>query len=417
VRSTIDYYLNYKGLNDPGYYNVVTDLIIGQVRFSFFDTSLLSLRGEGKSGDLDLIFALKDKDRVFSILSLSGFRLYANVNTNQYLFVKLGVDDELVVVHTHFDLYLYGKKYFDFDDAYDTDYSLKEQYQIYSMILFCISKGRIRNFEKDFLENVESYSANEVYSSSLKFLSRKSFTLSSVSKVRYFVQSNPLSLTAYLLWNIAEKIKNFIVGGNIHFVFVGVDGAGKSTLIEQVSNSVSPRFGDVNCEYFGLKVSRVNKYFGRANAARIAPSNQDLIAGNSHKNSLGFLTMIKSTLLLIEYSARLLRRRLKVSRLPIIFLDDRSYIDRMFYDSKFLFNAYRFLLRNYTFVLVTGNVDLIYERKAEVPVHVMAMQDTFYRDFASNLGNVLLLDSTKLCRVECTRQVLASILEKLPSDF
>ena len=68
----------------------------------------------------------------------------------------------------------------------------------------------------------------------------------------------------------------------------------------------------------------------------------------------------------------------------------------MFYDHKFLIRVYCLLLRNYTFVFVSGNIEKLYERKAEVPLQVMTLQNDFYRDFASRLNKVLLLDSTEL---------------------
>jgi len=416
MKSTIDYYLNTKGLHDLEYLTFIDSLLLNKLTFSFFDSSLLNIRNGTKSGDLDLIISLKCRDRVFRILKSSDYRLYANINTNQYIFAKLGTTGALVLIHIHFDLYLYGKKYFDLEEAYESDFALKKEYQIYSMILFCLAKGKVRDFERIFLESSNIAQNDKVYSSSLKFLTRNSFKLSYFNKFKFFINSNFLSFTDYILRNMFNKFKSLFLSRNINFVFVGVDGAGKSTLIDNVSGTIGHGFV-VKTDYFGLKESLVNQHLGSPVASHGVSGGNNFAVRNRILSLRNTLMMLKSILLLTEYTARLFKRRLRFSLIPIIWLDDRSFIDRMFYDHKFLIRVYCLLLRNYTFVFVSGNIEKLYERKAPVPLQVMTLQNDFYRDFASRLNKVLLLDSTELNQDECSQKTLESILKELSSDF
>lgn len=413
----INYYLKNKNLTEIEYSEFIQDLKCNQINFAFFDSALISLRESYTSGDLDLIISIKDKEKVLGIISDNNFKLYAEINTNQFLFVKLSSSGSLILIHIHFDLYFYGNKFFSFEEAYIGNNELKKEYQIYSMALFCMNKRRVRAFEKAYISECNHSDNKTIYSNLTNQLFKISYNISTTQKLKFFFKSNPLSFFLYSFKNIYSKFKSLIFSKNKHFVFVGVDGAGKSTLIDNVVNVIESKLV-ISKSYFGLKSSIANKYIGRSSHDLKKKSyRQSKINKRNTLKSLDIFSMGKSIFILIEYFFRNLILRLNFSRIPIVHLHDRSYIDRMFYDGNFLKNAYRRIMQNYTFIFVTGDIEILYQRKAEVPSDVMNKINKFYYKYSESLDKVVVINTTKFDEDVCNYHILKSIIDDLPDEF
>lgn len=172
-------------------------------------------------------------------------------------------------------------------------------------------------------------------------------------------------------------------------IFLGPDGAGKSTLITHVAESL--KSSNCNCRTF---------YFAPGYLKRYRPKSKNTITIDPH-NGLqysSYLVFIKIMLMLLEFNLGI--RRAKLSNDILIF--DRFIHDILVDPIRYRMGRTRWWMRLLLkmapkpdlVVIVVAPAEIIHSRKQEVPFEETIRQLEDYRLMTNSFDNSLIIENT-----------------------
>ena len=241
--------------------------------------------------------------------------------------------------------------------------------EVSSLVLEILDKNDVEIFNRNF----------EVFNSAAKRISRKNASL----PVR-------LKYTAFMLGTVIPKRIFHKCGLSV--AFIAPDGAGKSTIINRVKETVSGSFYGVNLYYMRPHLFKNLGHYNKLN-----PTEEDATNDNPHgvvcdgvfKSAVRFffynLDFQLGTLLKIN--------RKKINKQLVIF--DRYYYDYFADMKRYKYSlpawfpaAFEWMIPKPDMVFVLdGNPEVLYERKKELPISELEKQCSVFHQLAQNRKN------------------------------
>lgn len=241
--------------------------------------------------------------------------------------------------------------------------------EVSSLVLEILDKNDVEIFNRNF----------EVFNSAAKRISRKNASL----PVR-------LKYTAFMLGTVIPKRIFHKCGLSV--AFIAPDGAGKSTIINRVKETVSGSFYGVNLYYMRPHLFKNLGHYNKLNPTEEAATNDNphgVVCDGVFKSAVRFffynLDFQLGTLLKIN--------RKKINKQLVIF--DRYYYDyfadmkRYKYSLPAWFPAvFEWMIPKPDMVFVLdGNPEVLYERKKELPISELEKQCSVFHQLAQNRKN------------------------------
>jgi thymidylate kinase len=185
---------------------------------------------------------------------------------------------------------------------------------------------------------------------------------------------------------------------------MGVDGAGKSTTIENIKLTLNNEIM-YKMHYFGLKTSIINKlrsiFSKEKEIKKIDSGRTKLIQKKKTSIIKKVYFLIIGIFYWIEYNIKyLFYIRLNSITASTVHLIDRSYYDALlYYDIKILdILFFKFSFKPDALIYLTGDTNLLYERKKEISKKEIDFYKLKYeslmKKFTLNQFNIKVLDST-----------------------
>lgn len=238
--------------------------------------------------------------------------------------------------------------------------------EVSSLVLEILDKNDVEIFNRNF----------EVFNSAAKRISRKNASL----PIR-------LKYMAFMLGTVIPKRVFHKCGLSV--AFVAPDGAGKSTVINRVKETVSGSFYGVNLYYMRPHLFKNLGHYNKLNPTEEAATNDDphgVVCDSVFKSAVRFffynLDFQLGTLLKIN--------RNKINKQLVIF--DRYYYDYFADMKRYKYSlpawfpaAFEWMIPKPDMVFVLdGNPEVLYERKKELPISELEKQCSVFRQLAQN---------------------------------
>lgn len=360
-------------------------------------------------GDIDVLLCTPKKKIIESLLTEYSFSYYARYEKGQYLWNKYLPGIGFIQFHIYDSLCACEKQYFPLqliNTKLQTNYAFN--FLVFLIESLCKSKLRIIQYQEYVArcpkEQLISY-VNEVNRSLLEIVL---FAIDAYEK-----NALDIAKAKSLLWGkrttskilsytrkIIRRIVHLFEGGDKTVLFLGVDGAGKSTLIDGVS-SVFSKGGILpkSC-YLGIRESIFSKgQTHEVNTETDHSADDDVI----HKIPLSLMRFVKILLMWVEYNIKyLLKIKFSSYGVKTLYLVDRCYLDIMqFYPYKIVDILFMHLsMMPKQVVFLTGNMDELYNRKKEMSKERYQQVYSFYNDIlqkikAKSSKKVLIIETTK----------------------
>lgn len=241
--------------------------------------------------------------------------------------------------------------------------------EVSSLVLEILDKNDVGIFNRNF----------EVFNSAAKRISRKNASL----PVR-------LKYTAFMLGTVIPKRIFHKCGLSV--AFIAPDGAGKSTIINRVKETVSGSFYGVNLYYMRPHLFKNLGHYNKLNPTEEAATNDNphgVVCDGVFKSAVRFffynLDFQLGTLLKIN--------RKKINKQLVIF--DRYYYDYFADMKRYKYSlpawfpaAFEWMIPKPDMVFVLdGNPEVLYERKKELPISELEKQCSVFHQLAQNRKN------------------------------
>lgn len=241
--------------------------------------------------------------------------------------------------------------------------------EVSSLVLEILDKNDVEIFNRNF----------EVFNSAAKRISRKNASL----PVR-------LKYTAFMLGTVIPKRIFHKCGLSV--AFIAPDGAGKSTIINRVKETVSGSFYGVNLYYMRPHLFKNLGHYNKLNPTEEATTNDNphgVVCDGVFKSAVRFffynLDFQLGTLLKIN--------RKKINKQLVIF--DRYYYDYFADMKRYKYSlpawfpaAFEWMIPKPDMVFVLdGNPEVLYERKKELPISELEKQCSVFHQLAQNRKN------------------------------
>ena len=385
------------------------------------------LVADDNPGDLDILFCNCNQNVVTQILIDNGFSYYTEYESGQHLWNKYLKGKGFVQFHIYESLRVCGREYFPLSNI---DVNLRHDFafHFFVFIIETLYKGilRIEQYKqyKQFcsIELLKEYVKvkSPIFLDSVEYIVECYEENEEINPSRrnyYLWQGNRICKYQILLWKSIRRLKNLFRQDNIPVLFIGVDGAGKSTQIESVSKIFSKGGLFPVTSYMGLKnsvFSPKQKTFFEAkdDAFEVNPV--------SCKLPLSFLRFCKLFLYWFEYNIKyLFKIRLHPYGSQSVYLIDRCYLDLLFYYPysivRKMFICFSFMPNKIVFL--TGNADVLYNRKQEMKRPRFDANYFFYKELVHILEedyskDIFEVDSSHNNISEITKRICDFIMEK-----
>lgn len=238
--------------------------------------------------------------------------------------------------------------------------------EVSSLVLEILDKNDVEIFNRNF----------EVFNSAAKRISRKNASL----PIR-------LNYTAFMLGTVIPKRIFHKCGLSV--AFIAPDGAGKSTVINRVKETVSGSFYGVNLYYMRPHLFKNLGHYNKLNPTEEAATNDNphgVVCDGVFKSAVRFffynLDFQLGTLLKIN--------RKKINKQLVIF--DRYYYDYFADMKRYKYSlpawfpvAFEWMIPKPDMVFVLdGNPEVLYERKKELPISELEKQCSVFHQLAQN---------------------------------
>ena len=241
--------------------------------------------------------------------------------------------------------------------------------EVSSLVLEILDKNDVEIFNRNF----------EVFNSAAKRISRKNASL----PVR-------LKYTAFMLGTVIPKRIFHKCGLSV--AFIAPDGAGKSTIINRVKETVSGSFYGVNLYYMRPHLFKNLGHYNKLNPTEEAATNDNphgMVCDGVFKSAVRFffynLDFQLGTLFKINQK--------KINKQLVIF--DRYYYDYFADMKRYKYSlpawfpaAFEWMIPKPDMVFVLdGNPEVLYERKKELPISELEKQCSVFNQLAQNRKN------------------------------
>lgn len=241
--------------------------------------------------------------------------------------------------------------------------------EVSSLVLEILEKKDVEIFNRNF----------EVFNSAAKRISRKNASL----PVR-------LKYTAFMLGTVIPK--RILHKCGLSVAFIAPDGAGKSTVINRVKETVSGSFYGVNLYYMRPHLFKNLGHYNKLNPTEEAATNDNphgVVCDGVFKSAVRFffynLDFQLGTLLKIN--------RKKINKQLVIF--DRYYYDYFADMKRYKYSlpawfpaAFEWMIPKPDMIFVLdGNPEVLYERKKELPISELEKQCSVFHQLAQNRKN------------------------------
>lgn len=346
-------------------------------------------------GDLDILLLNTKAKEVAALLQKLGFSYYAKYDTQQYLWNKYLKGVGFVQIHLYESISYQGKRFLP-NHQINTFLQEDVNFNFYVFLIESLYKYKLR--PKQYTEYKQLLDL-EVFHRFSKGLAGEELadymvsayegreTMSKAARNKYFRKSNWINSALIVCRRILLKIYRLFFKRDKEVLFLGVDGAGKTTVIDRV-RAISGKGGLFPLtRYMGLRESR----FSNNNDSN--KEDNSVMCDKSYRRPvlpLTFLRIVKLLLYWLEYNLKyLFRVRMSKQSADSLFLIDRCYIDLLYYYPYKIVE--RFFLK-YSFVpskivFLTGDKEVLYNRKKEMSKEQFDILFSFYKDIANLLND------------------------------
>lgn len=333
------------------------------------------LVADDNPGDLDVLLCNPCRDFVTKVLKRNGFDYYTRYEKGQYLWNKYIKGIGFVQFHIYESLCAFEKTYFP-SGLINKDLQNNVNFHFLVFLVETLCKFKLRGNQyqeyrrKCPKEEVFAYvkKLNPALLGAIKYAIEcyENNTISADMAQALLWRGRSLNKLLSRLYKLLRRSAHFFKKNDIVVLFLGVDGAGKSTLVDGV-NRIFSKGGYLpkKC-YFGIKNSKLSRKNGSSEHSVQASVYEDKPI---KQIPLNLPRLIKLVLMWLEYNVMYLRRiTLSSYGVKTLFLIDRCYIDiLLFYPYRiveFLFLKFSFMPNKVVFL--TGNMDELYARKKEM---------------------------------------------------
>ena len=385
------------------------------------------LVADDNPGDLDVLICNCHQTETAQILVDNGFSYYTKYEKGQYLWNKYLNGIGFVQIHIYESLHVCGREYF---AASKINKKLQKD-TIFNFFVFLIEtlyKGKLRFDQYQqykticdvdmLLEFVQDNSP--LYIDSVKYILRcyeNKVEINNNEIQSLLWKGNSINKYRIVLWKLFRRFINLFRRDNISVLFIGIDGAGKSTQIEKVYKIFSKGGIFPVSIYLGLK----NSMFSPKERVVEKKTENPMIEQENHVHPLTFLRFSKLMLYWLEYNIKyLLKIKLHPYGSRTTYLIDRCFFDLLYY---YPYSIINFLFIKLSFVpdriiFLSGNEEMLYERKKEMGRPKFHTLYNFYTDLAACLvhkykKNVKVVDTTKISIESATYDICDYIMTKL----
>lgn len=374
----------------PYYLDVLNEFLNSDIDFVLLNY----IFPDDKPGDLDIMVNICDKNKIESILTLQGFEFYTIFNTNQILWNKYVKNIGFIQFHLYFGLYFMDNMFFkkipnligkNYDNEFQFFVFLVESFfrsqfkmDVYNNYLKISSLSRLH----DFIELYSPKSEKFIENVNLIYTKDKKKELLSVGKLGF---SSFFNLATFYTKKLFSKHRRFANKDDALVFVIGVDGAGKSTLIKNICIVLSKGGFFPKVHYFGLRKSM---FYFLGNLNKKNKKSQEFSNGKFERTSnLSLFKILKLFVYWIEYNFKIL---IKIYLIPnsakTVFILDRSFLDIIYFHPS---NIARKLFLDYSIspskvILVTANSEVIFERNQEYSIDIIKDKINFYKEIVED---------------------------------
>lgn len=265
--------------------------------------------------------------------------------------------------------------------------SLKSKYK--HLIQESLTDHKVLNEIEDRLNNTPIFNKQSVAENKKNsFILPLKTTL--LNKVLSFLVCNKKTFFTYIL----SMIKKVIHPKGLYICFMGVDGSGKTTLINNLKVDLEGAFSDKTAAYYHFcPTEHYNK-----------PNENSIVSDPHSKKEYSFIINIaKLFFLLFQFNYGYLKSiYMKKVKNKMIIVDryfDDLKIDPLRYRMRNIPSLYhffsQFIPKPNLYIVCIGNDELIYQRKKEVKLSLLKKyQKSLHREF-SNKNNAIFINTTE----------------------
>ncbi len=367
-------------------------------------------------GDLDIIINSVDYNRCKKYLTDLGFIFYTTYDTNQYLWNKYIRDVGFIQAHIYCGLWFNGKNFYNGKiDFYQCQYDYN--FNFYVFLIESYFKNKLRQKQYD---EYKLYINQDEFVCYVKKISKDATVvvkqvLDAYEKKETFRKPfKYISLTLIIL-----KLFRILHNQDREVLFLGVDGAGKSTLVDSIKNIYAKGGIYPVVKYMGLKSSIFARKHDENKENHVIETKINSFCIMSISVLYSILRFVKVLFYWAEFNIRyFFSIRLLKNSSATVYLIDRCYVDLLMYHPislvRFLFTKFSFT--PYKVVILTGNMEELYNRKKEMNLNQYKEIYTFYKDieslFSKKYGqNLLLVNTTENSMEDCIWKISNFIYE------
>lgn len=348
-------------------------------------------------GDLDIMISPLDYSMCAQILKQCQLEYYTRYQTNQYLWNKYISDIGFIQVHIYCGIWFNNTCYYNsevVDEALQADYV----FNLYVFLIECFYKNKLR--DKQYLEYCQYLESCNLQDCFERINVDGSKICGHMLKVYNNDELPTKVVDKNVLYKLRHKVMRVLFNHDKEILFLGVDGAGKSTLIEEVRKVYAKGGIYPQVVYMGLRSSLFSK--------RKLPSNNQPMDNNVKEDEtqtplkFTITRFVKVCLCWLEYNLRyFLKIRLLKNTSNTVYLIDRCYVDLlMFYENDFVKNLFAsFSFQPDKVVMITGKEDVLFNRKKEMTRKRYSWLYSFYLKITELYrvkygDNMLVVDTT-----------------------
>ena len=400
--------------------------ILNKIKDNEIDFVLLDyIIPDHNPGDMDIMINRNDSLSVQNILLKNGFNYYTHYDSSQILFNKYIYQIGFIQFHLYVGL-SFGNKFY-FNDIPKLK-GIKSDIN-FSFLVFLM---------KSFYGNSFKYYVHEEYKKQISLSSFNNYVCSTLPTSKRVTDRaleiyntkrnetihnlytkiivNNYRFLTFILNKISKKLKRIRNKEDLFVLFIGVDGSGKTFLVNE-SSKVLQKGGIFPIpKYLGLNNSKISKLskFLIPEKKKVKVNHEKM--GNE-KNKLDLFKKFQVVLFWLEYNFRIFFQiKLLPNSAKSIYLIDRSYLDLLYYHKN---NFAKLLFLKYSFkpthlVYLTGESSKIYIRKKEGSIDLHENRILFYNklydEILINKNNKIQIDTIKNSPSNCTHMILDFIL-------
>lgn len=367
------------------------------------------LVADDNPGDMDVLVCKPCRDIITQVLKRNGFDYYTRYAKGQYLWNKYLKGVGFVQFHIYESLCAFEKPYFP-SELINRDLQNDVNFHFLVFLVESLCKLKLRGNQ---YEEYRNKSSKEEVVAYVKKANPALLDVVQYSIVCYEKNSIDPSKAQALLWNnrsvkkisshlykLLRRVAHLLKNNDIEVLFLGVDGAGKSTLVDGVNHIFSKGGYLAKKCYFGIRNSKLSRKNGSSERSDQVSDYEDRLI---KQIPLNLPRMIKLVLMWLEYNVKYLRHiTLSSFGVKTLFLIDRCYLDiLLFYPYRIVeFLFLRFSLMPRRIVFLTGDMEELYNRKKEMSFSRYKQVYEFYDDILKKMRgmsskHILVVDTTK----------------------